>query len=497
MKRDDPRTLMIKMDARLTFAGRERNHAFRMEEERELRHLDYARHLTRSTLERQQKEMHKRMDFLKTLVEENRLRRRQMEEEDRDKLKDDVDDGVLAEKRKRKEISLRHTLPVMPVRRNLEDLVSSLQRKQTSVASMSRSLGYLSESFSQHKTKDSLSEKRLRQLRQEMRDARKKEVPVPKVQIISEEDSPHSESPKVVWARKDGATNGAGKTDSKDGVSKQTILLPEISGGTRKPKAVGPSGRRVSLSQLIASGEITRLPGINPAGSTVTSGAPQNLNLARTFYMNTSQMAGRGPVFQPESGQKQENGSSRRGWVKLPPNTVPLKFLQEDLKQNPFMSSDFKPDTTRPRELLDSKKPEEMYVWLGFDSEEEYLQMVQQAKEEVDAEDDDDDDDLIELEVIDEVGEENLADGGIEKEGAEYLKKRRMSRRVSRLSAPVAMIASSLSGGLMGGKKEKPTSALRKFIKAAKTICVVRQFQLNSEEEPEKTWHTDVTHLRE
>ena len=94
MKRDDPRTLMIKMDARLTFAGRERNHAFRMEEERELRHLDYARHLTRSSLERQQKEMHKRMDFLKTLVEENRLRRKKMEDEDREKLTEDVDNAT-------------------------------------------------------------------------------------------------------------------------------------------------------------------------------------------------------------------------------------------------------------------------------------------------------------------------------------------------------------------------------------------------------------------
>ncbi|XP_041469470.1 uncharacterized protein LOC121419185 [Lytechinus variegatus] len=483
MKRDDPRTLMIKMDARLTFAGQARNHAFRLEAERELRHLDYARHLTRSTLERQQKEMHKRMDFLKNLVEQNRARRKSMEEEE------DGDNGgngreSVAERRKRKEDGLRHTLPIIPARRNLEDLVKSLQTKQNSNSNLSKSLGYLSESHSRHSTQETLSEKRLRHLKQEMRNSKKKEIP--KVQVTLDADRP-AESPKIVWANAEGVASVSEKNKTNGGVPTQTISLPDISpGNNRTPSKHTSGGRRVSLSQMIATGEIQKLPGIGPGTSGLTSeGAQQNINMARTFYMNTSHTSGRGPILQPIQNQQQKTNRNKRGWVKLPPNMDALKFKEEDMEKNPFITDDFKPETYRSRELMDSNKPEEMYVWLGFDSEEEYRQMVKEAKEELDAESEDGGDDLVELEVIDEV--EEPADDSIEKAGAEYLRKRRTSRRVSRLSAPVAMLASTLSRVSLNRKKSnsdksKPSSALKRFIKAAKTICIVRQFQMNNDE---------------
>eukprot|EP00057_Strongylocentrotus_purpuratus_P001971 XP_003723583.1 PREDICTED: uncharacterized protein LOC100891526 [Strongylocentrotus purpuratus] len=482
LKRDDPRTLMIKMDARLTFAGRERNHAFHLEAERELRHLDYARHLTRSTLERQQKEMHTRMNFLKNLVEQNRARRKTIEEQGMDGDTTGKHGETIAEKRKRKEDGLRHTLPIIPARRNLEDLVKSMQTKQNSNSNMSRSLGYLSESYSQHSMQETLSERRLRHLKQEMRNAKKKEIP--KVQVTVEEADRTAETPKVVWANAEGVASVSEKDKTSGGVSTQNISLPDISPGSKTHSKPTPGGRRVSLSQMIASGEIQKLPGIGPGSASMASdGTPQNLNLARTFYMNTSQNSGRGPVLQPIQNQQQKP-SNKRGWVKLPPNMAALKFKEEDAEKNPFMTADFKPETYRPRELVESNKPDEMYVWLGFDSEEEYRQMVKETQEELDAESDDGDE-LVELEVIDEL--EETTEDTIEKAGAEYLKKRRMSRRVSRLSAPIAMLASSLkrmsvSHGVSNSDRSKPSSGLKRFIRAAKTICIVRKFQMNGEE---------------
>ncbi|XP_071510582.1 uncharacterized protein [Diadema antillarum] len=491
LKRDDPRTLMIKMDARLTFAGRERNHAFRMDAERELRHLDYARHLTRATLERQQKEMHKRMNFLKNLVEENRARRKKMEEGGGDKLVSDTNTDAPADRRSRKEEGLRHTLPILPMRRNLEDFVSSLNPKQGGASAMSRSLGYLSDSFQRSRTQESLSEKRLRQLRQDLRNAKKKEIPP--VQLKTD-DRP-TETPKVVWSGADGEARLTENEESKgNNCATHNISLPEIAPGPPKSREAS-MGRRVSLSQMIATGEITKLPVINPGDNAMLNRTPQSLNLARTFYMNTSQTSGRGPILQPiqqnQRSQQQQSSQAninKRGGVKLPPAMVPLKFLQEDIEKNPFMSSDFNPKTYRPRELLNANKPEEMYVWLGFDSEDEFREMVAQAKQDLDDGSDDNSSnggDVVELDVIDEVPEEEVAEGDdIEKEGAEYLSKRKMSRRVSRLSAPVAMIASSLNRELSAGGK-KPSSALKKFIRAAKTICVVRQFQLNGDDTEE------------
>jgi hypothetical protein len=283
----------------------------------------------------------------------------------------------------------------------------------------------------------------------------------------------------------------------KYGMPTQTISLPEV-----PVNKAGP--QKSSLSQMITSGEVCKLPGIalnekQPAG---TTGAPPKLSLARTFYMNTSsnpqgastnqdkpaafaRSRRRVSIVDPTADASNGPGArSRRRFSLVDPSIqskkrfapnltlgnhqqVPLRFYE--IEDNPFLKDSDNPEINRSNDLIRADKADEMYVWLGFDSEEEYERL---KKGELVLEFDEDGSDTSSnadhrltsehLRELEEMAEERPTGT------SQDLPK----RTESKLSAPRILIASAAG---MDGMKP-----LEKFAAAAKMVMVVRQFQTSA-----------------
>ncbi|XP_022093536.1 uncharacterized protein LOC110980836 isoform X2 [Acanthaster planci] len=484
LKRDDARTLMLKMDARLTYAGRERNAAYQLEGERELRHIDYARQLINADFNRAKRDIERRLEYFQTLQEHNRERRKKREIAWCEEEEKDWERQARAARRRR-------TLPKIKIHKNHKaEVVGSIRRDQkrefankiSHEMHLNRSLNALSDSYAKHKA---LSEQNVAILEK-----------------VGEAYSPagqKSESGQHLPSIKPMESQGEPKlSKTKYGMPTQTINLPEV-----PVSKAGP--QKSSLSQMISSGEVCKLPGIvlnenQPIG---TSGAPQKLSLARTFYMNTSSnlrgastnqdlpaafTRSRRRVSIVDPSADASNGPagarSRRRFSLVDPSIqskkrlapkltlgphqqVPLRFYE--IEDNPFLKEGDNPEITRSNDLIRSDKADEMYVWLGFDSEEEYEKL---KRGELVLEFDDDGSDtssnadhhltserLRELQEMAEVRPTGTP---------EDLPK----RTESKLSAPRILIASA--GGMDGMKP------LEKFASAAKMVMVVRQFQTSA-----------------
>ncbi|XP_033624323.1 uncharacterized protein LOC117287866 [Asterias rubens] len=430
LKRDDARTLMMKMDARLTYAGRERNAAFQLEGQRELKHIDYARHLINADFNRAKREIQRRIDFFQTLQEQNRERQKKRdiawcEDEEKDW------------ERKARAARRRRTLPKIKVYKNHKaEAVGSIRRdqkrefanKMTNVMSLNRSLDALTNSYAKRKTRNEQTEDE-------------------KSIKGSLEDEPKPTQPKY----------GMPAT--------QTLSLPELPASKTGPK-------KSSLSQMISSGE-TKFPGIgaNEKQQVAAPGKPTNTSL-RTFYMNTStnsqpavNVSDRGrrrvSIVDPTTQTK----TRRVPALKLgPQQNIPLRFYEPET--NPFLNGDNVTPTNRSSELLNANKADEMYIWLGFDSEEEYEKLKRGE---------------LVLEFDDEAGSDTssnvdandrrlreLTGGGDARpigETPDHLTR----RSESKLGAPRIMIASA--------NDTRNLKGLDRFANAAKMVMIVRQFQ--------------------
>ncbi|KAJ8044679.1 hypothetical protein HOLleu_07475 [Holothuria leucospilota] len=380
LKRDDPRTLMIKIDRRSTFGGRERHHAYRLEAEREIRHINYAKQLSEASFNRSHKEMARRMEFLKGVLESNRERRKIIET-------DLIERGELQPKRKKKKKSielpkrqpkpeLHNTSVVGSVRRNQMEYVGS--KKQSDY--LMRSLNDLTASEKRHFNR----EKQLSKLEEEKMNVEKNE-------ILNQMSNDNSMSVK-------GNGRSRAETDhvgSQTSVPTRTLVLPELT-EEEKRKAPVPRRpglqRRVSLSNMIANGEISNLQ----EKAAFHSADGEKPGMARSFYLNTSRphfkVKPTLPKFKlpplikpkvpplPEELEEAEKTKKSRFSVTLPPQLLPVEYQKDQATENPFMTPDFKPEIIRTRELLDSSKKDEMYVWLGFDTAEEFEQLMAEAR---------------------------------------------------------------------------------------------------------------------
>lgn len=477
LKRDDARTLMMKMDARLTFAGRERNAAYQLEGERELKHIDYARRLINADFNRAKREVQRRLDFFQTLQEQNKERRQKRgvawcEEEEKDW------------ERQARAARRRRTLPKIRVHTNHKaEAVGSIRRdqkrefanKMSHVMHLNRSLNALSDSYTKKKELSEKNEAKLGQIGDE------------------HEHNPAENLPSVKPTE---SQNEPTVSKVKYGMPIQTISLPEL-----PVCKVGPQKR--SLSQLISSGEVCKLPGLAPndGQQADTAGAPKP-SLARTFYLNTStnpqgmsssdapahpppgfnRTRRRVSIVDPSTSTVPGARSRRRLSIidtttqskkRLPTNTtmgyqqqIPLRFYE--VEQNPFLKDENNPEITRSNDLIRADKSDEMYVWLGFDSEEEYERL---KKGELLLEIDDDDFSDTNSNADPQLSEERLlelADAKPTGTPAGGLPR----RTESKLGAPRILIASS---GDM--RSMKP---LEKFASAARMVMVVRQFQTNA-----------------
>jgi len=483
LKRDDARTLMLKMDARLTYAGRERNAAFQLEGERELKHIDYARHLINADFNRAKREIQRRLDYFHTLQEQNRERRQKRniawcEEEERD-----WDRQARAARRRR-------TLPKIRVQKNHKaEAVGSIRRDQKKEFAnkiahemhLNRSLNALNESYAKHKA---FSEQNEAMTRNDGENS----------------GAQKSKSGETLPTIKPTESQGEPKTSKvKYGMPTHTISLPGL-----PVCSVGP--QKSSLSQMISSGEVCKLPGIvvNEGQTTETAVPPRRLSLARTFYMNTSTKSPgtnsqeipssfnrtrrRVSIVDPSAdplGLKGPGTRSRRRFSIIDPaaqtkkrwapnqtlglmQQVPLRFYE--IENNPFLKEGDNPEINRSSDLIRADKSDEMYVWLGFESEEEYEKL---RKGELMLEFDDD-----ELSDTSSNADQHLT--------AERLRELREmadarptgtpddlpGRTESKLGAPRILIASA---GDVSGMKP-----LERFATAAKMVMVVRQFQTNA-----------------
>ncbi|XP_038075583.1 uncharacterized protein LOC119743248 [Patiria miniata] len=484
LKRDDARTLMLKMDARLTYAGRERNAAYQLEGEREIKHIDYARHLINADFNREKRQIERRLEYFQTLQEHNNDRRKKRdiawcEEEEKDW------------ERQARAARRRRTLPKIRVHKNHKaEVVGSIRRdqkrqfanKMSHEMHLNRSLNALSDSYAKHQAITKQNEGIIEQRSENSLPAGQKAETGQRLPSIKPTES--QGEPQI--------------SKSKYGIPTQTISLPEV-----PVCKVGP--QKSSLSQMISSGEVCKLPDMVPIERhpSSTSGPPPKLNLARTFYMNTSSNSQgtstnqditakfnrsrrRVSLVDPsaDASSRPTAHSRRRVSIvdpsiqskkRLAPNLalgphqqLPLRFYE--IENNPFLNESDNPEINRSNDLIRADKSDEMYVWLGFDSEEEFERL---KRGELVLEFDDDDGSDTSSNADHHLTGERLPELHESVDVRPSRTPEDLPKRTeSKLSAPRILIASA---GAMAGMKP-----LQKFASAAKMVMVVRQFQTNA-----------------
>ena len=445
LKRDDARTLMLKMDARLTYAGRERNVAYQLEGDRELRHIDCARQLINADFNRAKRDIQRRIDFFQALQEQNRERQKRRniawcDEEEKDW------------ERKARAARRRGTLPKLKVHINNHkaEVVGSIRRdqkgqfanKMTHEMNLNRSLDALTNDYTKHK---SLSERNKLNLEH----TGKKSI------------KPRENLGEPTMSK------------SKHELPTQTVSLPELPVGKALPCSLS---KKSSLSQMISSGEFCKLPGIvMNEGHQPTAAPPRRRSIVRSFYMNTSTNQ-QGMPSNFKSGRRAsivypstKTNKKRVPTIALgPQQSVPLRFYETE--ENPFLKGGFTPTATnRSYDLIHADKADEMYIWLGFNSAEEY-DKLKRGELELEFDDDECSDtssnadkpitsshkrELMEMGDTIPAGTPKDLPGGTE----------------SKLGAPRIMIATA-----GGAHNMEP---LERFANAANMVMVVRRFQKN------------------
>lgn len=493
LKRDDPRTLMIKIDRRSTFGGRERHHAYRLEAEREIRHINYAKQLSEASFNRSHKEMARRMEFLQGVLESNRERRKIIET-------DLIERGELQPKRKKKKKSIE--LPKRQPKPELHNasVVGSVRRNQMEYVGSKKQSDYLMRSLNDL----TASEKRHLNRENQLSKLEEGKINAEKNGKLNEMSNDNSLSVKDS-GKPHAETDRNDEVGSKTSVPTRTLVLPELTEEEKRkapvPKKPGLQ-RRVSLSNMIANGEISNLQ----EKAAFHSADGEKPGMARSFYLNTSRphfkVKPTLPKFKlpplikpkvpplPEELEEAESTKMSRFSVNLPPQLLPVEYQKDQVIENPFMTPDFKPEIIRTRELLDNSKKDEMYVWLGFDTAEEFEQLMAEARKQRpkkkkkpvskagsnvgstanEASDDDSSqsgDSLLaeKLQEILAVGDS----GDFDQNGPVEKKIASMSRRSSKfaLVAPISAL----------GEGQDRKLSLKKFVSAARKVLAVNAFK--------------------
>ena len=463
MKRDDPRTLMLKMDARLTFAGRERNVALQLEGERQMKHIEWRRQLSQAEFKRQEKDVRRRMEFFQTMIEENRMLQRTTNSE-----VNLFETQIEAEKASSKRRWSR--LPPMPARRKKAHLdraenVGSVRREQQAYTNnrsqgrfLNHSLNELNNSYKKHQTQKEANEAKLSKIREEISTiGRPKPKPEPTQPSLPQLQASYHEP-----------THSKSKRKSQP----QTISLPELPKVHEEQMVSGSRGRKVSIShRMISSDDLRKLPGITVTadGRSKSRGGNQT-NLGGNFYIDTShsQTVGRRrrdsikliTLNKPKPAKaKSRNVHSPR----LPIGTnLPTHFYEDVYEDNPFLTEDFKPEAVR--KVDKTSKSDEMYAWLGLDSLEE-LQSLRGGDIIGVGKEGEDDMEWVEIESTSDV-QSNPDTAPNNTATSEETSGRTSRKRVYRIGGSIDL-----------GSAANKFNPLKKFTSAARTLMVIRKLQ--------------------
>ncbi|XP_033636694.1 uncharacterized protein LOC117297653 [Asterias rubens] len=368
LKRDDARTLMLKMDARLTYAGRERNVAYQLEGKRELRQLESTLRLLNADLNRAQKKIQKRIDFFQTLQKQNKERRQMREIAWCEEEENEWERETRAARR-------RKMLPKIEIRENHKaEVVGSVRRdqkreyanKMARESHLNRSLNALSKSYAEHRTLTERNRAKLEELQGEDGN----NIPIKPTGAAGE--------PKI----------------SRTKTAPGQMSLPQLLGKMRTD---------TSLQSVPQSHKIVRLPGVNTGHEgtpALYSGLAKKKpnEMVGSFYMSTSTAQhdnGTAPqrrvfLVDPTLGSETAHHradskrsskpqvSNAKPSTKRPKplstlvfqqNTIPLRFYEQE--KNPFDGGDTIPALNRSMDLINADKDDELYIWLGLESEEE------------------------------------------------------------------------------------------------------------------------------
>ncbi|XP_038073718.1 uncharacterized protein LOC119741868 [Patiria miniata] len=393
MKRDDARTLMMKMDARLTYAGRERHAGFKLEGERQLKHIQITHQLINAELNRAKKDVQRRFDFYQTLKEQNKERREKRDLAWCEEEEKDWDRQTRAARRRRMLPNLKFhhknhkAEAVGSIRR---DVKGEYTHKMAHETNLNRSLIALSDSYSKHK---SLTQRNQAKLEQITEDRDPVDMPAKTENTTLPTPQHEIQNPKY-------------------GMPLLKTRFPAL-----QLSKAGESSTQKDRSLEMRAGKVGDTPPNDKRISRPVAGPPASLG--QRFYMNTStdreqHDAGTGPLQKDLPVLPSINRARRKGVyakaltdparvggafaptgrplpsldhprpstqtkkprpgpsVTLGPQTIPLRFYGSE--ENPFLKeSDGPPSAVyRPKDLINSDKDDEMYEWLGFESREEF-----------------------------------------------------------------------------------------------------------------------------
>ncbi len=368
LKRDDARTLMLKMDARLTYAGRERHVVYQLEGKRELKQLETTLRLLNADLNRAQKKIQQRIDFFQTLQKQNNERRRMREIAWCDEEEKEWEREARAARRRR-------MLPKIEIRENHKaEVVGSIRRdqkreyanKMARESHLNRSLNALSKSYAKHRTLTERNEAKLVELQGD----------VENIQIKPTGDEGEPKKSRTKTAPKQ-------------------ISLPEL--------LLGKIGKTTSLQSVPHSQKINRLPGVteHEGPPELYSGpAKKAPGMLGSFYMNTStaqhdsgtahqrrvhlvdptlggesvhDRADDSKRSKPQVSQVKPSTNTKKrpkplSTIVSQPNLIPLRFYEPE--KNPFDGGITMPALNRSKDLINADKDDELYIWLGLESEE-------------------------------------------------------------------------------------------------------------------------------
>lgn len=465
MKRDTPRTLMLKMDARLTFAGRERNAAVQLEGEREKKHIEYGRQLSQTEYKREERNVRKRMEFFQSLIEENKARRR-TSMKDVTLFETELEADRMSSKRR-----WSKALPPLAVRRqpanlDLAENVGSVRRDQQAFSHnraherfLNRSLNELSNSYKKHATQKELNEEKLMKIREEMTTIGKPK-PIPEESTLGQ--SSRNGLPKLT-------VSFGEPTRSNSRQQHPQMSLPELP--SRNQTLFPKTDRKVSVSH-------NTLPGLsnNPYGA-------RRISVAKNFYIDTSHSKAANRrrrdsiqlITLNNPNAKPKRDTRNRGLHLPSANTsLPSHFYDGIYEENPFLTPDFKPGASRV--LLETTKSDNMYAWLGLDSEEELSSLrggdvIGVSKEGTD--------EMEWLEIESTSDNQSIAD---EESKPTTVERPNLQRRTSSFMKRIYRI-----GGPEDDEKPKVNPLKNKFAKVARSIMIVRKLADSVGMIPEET----------
>ncbi|XP_070577569.1 uncharacterized protein [Ptychodera flava] len=481
MKKDETRTIKSKMGIRATYAGKGRNHALALEGAKEVRLLEHEKRLAMASMGKEQKEMKKKMMYLKNLLVENRQRRLSVS-----------DDGTATQENDSTVTDSGTTKPSVANVKEYPyktDIVNSTQGLKTMDMSkkakdiyLKRTLHELQSTFTHNRENTTLNEIRLKRMRENISKMGKSD----RRGLVREKSTirkargkngvPGAEISEPLGDKVDSDARESGDNVfvTRGHVPKHSLNFPELPPVSKAGSSILP--KRTSLSQLISSGHFTALPAIqdhrqakSTSGATVEGAAAANSENAAGEIGSTKSEP-------PPTRTLPKRQPDLRKKAFVPLIGPPVPYYQAPIQENPFETSAIRPNALRSRDLIEHRKADEMYVWLGFESEQEFLEhhqtkdkkSIQQDKSilstnSIDA-------------VIEEEGEqegsEHDEDSDSEDEkgdAKEFTRGRSFVRQASKLGKPMSLIT------------DAAVVRANPFVKSANAVLIVRQFQMNVE----------------